>query len=129
MVPPFALLSAVAFWRRRLPVAAHVVFALHFYAFWLLLFCMIVPIVSVPIIIWNLITGTPLTPAALDRLVFWLVTLIATTYLAMAIRRVLDEGVVSRIMKAAALALLASASLVGYRFVVFLITVYTTGVE
>lgn len=40
MVPAFALVAPLVFWRGRRPFAVHIVFALHFYAFLLLLFCL-----------------------------------------------------------------------------------------
>jgi hypothetical protein len=39
------------FYRTRQPFVAHVVFSLHFYAFWLLLFCASLAVVAVDVLL------------------------------------------------------------------------------
>src|SRR6266404_1066213 len=50
MVLPFAMLPAIVFYRSRRPFVAHVVFALHFYTFLLLLFCVSLMVVGVDLL-------------------------------------------------------------------------------
>jgi hypothetical protein len=51
MVLPFAILLPMMFYRTRQPFVAHVVFSLHFYAFWLLLFCASLAVVAVDVLL------------------------------------------------------------------------------
>src|SRR4029077_18437819 len=77
MVLPFAVLLPVVFHRSRQPVGVHVVFALHFYAFLLLLFCACLAIVAVDM----LSGGVGLNAASMDNLLSLINVAACTTYL------------------------------------------------
>ena len=129
MAPPMVLLAALLFFDRRRPFVTHVVFAIHFYAFFMMAFiaCTVALVLAVGISVTTL-HAQP-TPGELDAMVSALVLSIAAVYLFVA------EGVVyrargaARIAKAGALAATAALTVIGYKYVVFLITLYTTGVH
>jgi len=122
MVLPFALLLPILFREARTPFGAHVVFALHLYAFLLLLFCVSLVIAAV-----NVAFGGPgLTSPRMDN-ALTLVNLVASaTYLYFATGTVYAASGTIRAVKVVVLALAVAGILLSYRFALFVITLYTT---
>ncbi|MCL6740604.1 DUF3667 domain-containing protein [Sphingomonas sp. RB56-2] len=116
----FAPFLAVAFLSERRPIGVHIVFSLHLYAFVLLLFCVSLGLTELDLILG----GKGLASSRVD-LVLSLFNLGAcATYLYMAIGTAYGARGVSRIVKAAALACVVAAIVIGYRFLIFLITLW-----
>jgi hypothetical protein len=121
MTVPFALLLPLVFVRRRRPFMAHVVFSLHFYAFLLLLFCIDLLAARASALLGH----GGLESAHVDN-VLTLVNLLACTgYLFLAIGPVYGVSGGARIAHAVVLSIAVGAIVVGYRFVLFLITLHS----
>ena len=121
MVFPFALLLPLFFRASREPVAVHVAFALHFYAFLLLLFCVALGIVAID----RTLGGPGLDAAWMDNALTAVNLLACVAYLFVAAGRVYGGGATARLLKASVLSVAVGAIVLGYRFAVFLITLYT----
>ena len=122
MVLAFAPLPALVFRRSKRPFGAHAVFALHFYAFMLLLFSVAtaIPAAGVPF-------GAPRSPSArLDAVLSIALLVASATYLYRAIGVVYGGRTPWRLTSAAVLTCGAAAIVLGYRFALLLITLYTT---
>lgn len=118
----FTPLVALAFIGKHRPFGAHVVFSLHVYAFVLLLFCVSLGITEV-----SLLAGGPgLSSPALDMGLSILNLSAAVGYLYLAIGPAYGAEGVSRIAKALGLAIAIGATVIGYRFLIFLITIAAT---
>ena len=122
MVVPFALLLPLAFYGTRRPFATHVTFSLHFYAFLLLLFCVSLAVSAVDV----LCGGTGLESARLDNILSVVNFAAAALYLYIAAGAVYGSRGTSRALRVLALTVGAAAILLGYRFLLFLITLYGT---
>lgn len=122
MTLPFALLCALLFAGSRKPFITHVAFALHLYTFLLLLFCLDLAMVGLNV----LFGGADLQSAWVDNLLSALNLLACTTYLYLATGVVFAARGPWRLARAVALAVAAAAIVVGYRFMLFLTTLYTT---
>jgi hypothetical protein len=122
MVLPFALLLPIMFHRSRQPFAAHVVFSLHFYTFVLLLFCVSLVVAAADL----LVGGGGLSSPRVDAVLSVFNTLACAVYLYVATGVVFDARGAVRVAKVLVLALAANGIVVGYRFVLFLITLQTT---
>jgi hypothetical protein len=120
MVLPFALLLPAAFHRRHQPFAAHVVFALHLYSFLLLLFCFSLAIAAVDV----MFGGTGLNSPLLDNILSLFNLVACAIYLHVATGTFYGATGVGRVIKSIALAAAVAAIVLGYRFVIFLITLY-----
>src|SRR3954470_16474902 len=77
MVLPFSLLLTMTFYRARRPFATHMTFALHFYAFLLLLFCLSLTVISLDVVAG----GAGLASARLDNILSILNFGVAALYL------------------------------------------------
>jgi hypothetical protein len=121
MVFPFALLLPLFFRASRRPFAVNVVFSLHLYAFLLLLFCAALGVVAFD----RWLGGAGLDAAWMDNTLSAVNLLACTAYLFVASGRVYGGGTVSRLIKALLLSAAVGAIVLGYRFVVFMITLYT----
>ena len=122
MVLPLALLLPALFHRNRQPFVAHAVFSLHFYAFLLLLFCVSLAVVAV-----NLqLGGAGLNSTRMDNVLSVINLAASATYLYLATGTVYGARGAVRIVKALTLALAVAGILLGYRFILFLLTLYTT---
>ncbi|MDX2222139.1 MAG: DUF3667 domain-containing protein [Rhodospirillaceae bacterium] len=122
MVLPFALAAPLLFWRKRRPFAAHVAFALHFYAFLLLLFC-------VPLVITALDTfvgGTGVLSQGADDATSILLLTAGGFYLYAAIGPAYAARGPWRIVQALLLTAAAVWVFLVYRFALLPITLYTT---
>jgi hypothetical protein len=120
MVAPFALLLPVAFLGKQRPFATHVVFSLHFHAFLLLLFCLALAIAAAGV----LLGGPGLESARVDNVLTAINVVACTVYLYVATGAVYASTGAGRVLKAFALALAVGAIVLGYRFLVFLFTLY-----
>lgn len=121
MALPFTLLLPLVFARSRQPFGAHAAFALHLYAMLLLLFCVSLSVAAVHV----LAGGAGLLSPMLDNVLSVFNLAVCTGYLYAAIGPVYGERGVARAAKAGLLALAVAAIVLGYRFVIFLITLYT----
>ena len=122
MVLMFAAVLAVVFWRRREPFGAHLVFALHLYAFQLLLFCVALLMAQADV----LAGGLGLQSHVIDMGLTLFNLCLSTVYLWLATRATYGVRGVVGALQTLALAVSASALVLAYRFIVFLITLYTT---
>lgn len=120
MALAFALVTAAVFFRRRVPLISHAVFALHFYAIVLLLLCVgtVVPVVAA----W--FGGTGQTRNVGDYVVSLTSLLLCAVYLYFAIGAVYRARGVGRVLETLGLTLAVAAIVLGYRFVLLLITLY-----
>ena len=122
MVVPFALLLPIMFYRERRPFVAHIVFSLHLYTFLLLLFCVSLAVSAVDV----LFGGSGLNSARLDNILSVINLAACAMYLYIATSRVYGARSMIRIIKVVVLAPAVASILLGYRFVIFLITLYST---
>ena len=122
MALAFAPMAALLFRGRRLPIGAHVVFALHFYVFEMMLFSLSLVIVAGSV----LLGGPGLNDATFDTVLSVFNLLSGAVYLWFACGVAYEATGLSRIAKAALLALWAAALVPGYRFAMFLIGFLTT---
>jgi len=122
MAIPFTLLLPIAFQRSRRPFAVHVVFALHFYAFLLLLFCVALVVVAIDV----RFGGSGLESSSIDRAVSIAQLLICGIYLYLATGKVYGSRGAVRILTTLPLTLAVGAIVLGYRFALLLITLYST---
>jgi hypothetical protein len=122
MAVPFSLLLPLAYFRNRLPYSAHVVFSLHLYTFLLLLFSVAVLIATADVALG----GGGLKSARVDNVLTVINLLACATYLYFATGAVYAARGAMRVVKAATLAIAVGAIVLGYRFLVFLITLYGT---
>jgi hypothetical protein len=122
MVLPFALVLPLVFRRQRRPFVAHAVFALHVYAFLLLLYCGGLTLARIE----QLLGGGGLQSVRVDVTLTILLIALTAVYLYLAIGRFYAESGAVRGVKAIGLAFAMGAIAVGYRFLLFIITLYTT---
>jgi hypothetical protein len=122
MALAFAVLPAIAFSRSGRPFAAHVVFSLHLYGFMLLLFSVGTAVPAAGI----LAGGERSASQVLDGAISIAVLGACGTYLFFATGVVYGGGRAARALKSVALAGGAAALVLGYRFALLLITLYTT---
>jgi len=122
MVLPFALALPLVFYRSGRPFVGHVVFSLHLYAFVLLLFCVMMAVARID----QSIGGGGLRSRQVDVVLTTLVLIASAVYLYRASGRFYGSARALRGVRAVGLAFAMVAIAVGYRFLVFLITFYTT---
>jgi hypothetical protein len=123
MVPLVALVLLASFPRARYPVTTATLLALHFLSFFLLLEALLMPLLGVPagMVLSALSAGwlwDPLTSAVLIA--------ICAAWIYRASRVVHGASAQSAALKAAAIAGLLIPIIVCYRFIVFLVTLFTT---
>jgi hypothetical protein len=121
MVVPFAVLLAAALFRTRRPFGIHFVFALHLYTTLLLLFC--VSIAAVQVLVW--LGGAGLESSSVDTAISSFDLLVCVVYLYSSLGRVYGGRPALRAVSAALLAVAAAVIVLGYRFALFLLTLYT----
>ena len=122
MALPFALLLMLLFVRRARPFAVHVVFSLHFYAFQLLLLCALL----VAFLVQTWFGGDGMPSPAMDTASFAFELGVSAIYLYVAIGKVYGVGIARRIISVTALIVAAGAGVLGYRFFIFVVTLYST---
>jgi hypothetical protein len=120
MVLPFTGALALAFLRARRPFVAHAVFALHFYAFLMLVLCSL--LFAEGASAWLGGAGT----RDLDKPLFALLLVGSAVYLYLATGIAYGARGWAHGAKAVALTLVVGAMISVYRFAIFLITLYTT---
>ena len=122
MVLAFAPIAAILFRGRHKAAGVHVVFALHIYTFVFVLLCVSVMLAEVERWVGGAGLRSPVVDTALT--VFNLAACLGYIYLALGPA----YGVkgTSRLASAAALTAFVGVLFVGYRFVIFLITLYST---
>lgn len=126
LVPIFSLAVMALYWRHRRLCAAHLVFALHVCAFWLLFVCAKLTLINLTL---GVLRGFAIFPSAdavdLGSLLFGLVVM--SFYLFRATEIVFNrQHSVVTFAKAALLALALEVSLQAYRAVLFFITFWST---
>jgi hypothetical protein len=122
MTVPFALLLPLVFLRERRPLMAHLVFSLHLYTFLLLLFSVALLAAKVSALLGSGGLDAPLV----DNVLSAANLAVCATYLYVAIGAVYGAAGPTRILRAIVLALAVAAIVLGYRFALFLITLYAT---
>jgi hypothetical protein len=119
---PFALLVAALSWRKRMPSLLHAVFALHFYAFLLLLMC----VASVALALDRLLSGSRLESPFFDHALSIGVLAACMVYLSFALARVYRLARWTLWSTTIALTCAVAAIFMGYRFILLPITLWTT---
>ena len=122
MALAFAPLPAILFRKTHLPTGAHVVFALHLYAFILVLLSVSVLLAQVDV----LFGGGGIESSIVDKVLSIFNLLACGTYVFLAIAPVYSASGWRRAAAALFLTLMLALLFVGYRFAIFLITFYTT---
>ena len=122
MALAFAALLPVFFIGNRRPFVTHIVFSLHLYTFLLVLFCAALVIAQASV----LLGGGGLDSEALDHALSVALLLGCAGYLHGAIRTVYGDGRIGAAVKATGLAIAVGGLVLGYRFILLPITLYTT---
>lgn len=122
MALPLSILLPIVFYRNRQPFVVHAVFALHFYTFLLLLFCVALTVAAVD----ALLGGGGLNSPRMDAVLSLINLAACATYLYVATGTVYGASGAIRVIKALVLAVAVAGILLGYRFVLFVFTLYTT---
>jgi hypothetical protein len=122
MVLPFAVVLWAMFRRSGRPLVTHVIFSLHFYAALLLLCCLLLALIYVD----AGFGGTWTHSASADHLLFAVVLLSSAVYIYIAAGVVYSSHGLKRATKAILLAIAVGCGVLGYRFLIFLITLYST---
>jgi hypothetical protein len=118
----FSVLLPLVFLRNRRPFMAHVVFSLHLYTFLLLVFCVALLVAKLT----ELAGLGGLEARWVDNVLSVANLLACAGYIYLSIGPVYDARGALRIAKATLLAIAAGAIVIGYRFLLFLITLYAT---
>ncbi len=122
MVPPFAVLLLIMFYQSHQPFVAHVVFSLYFFTFLQLLFCVLLIVAAVDV----LFGGAGLISARMDNILSLINLAACAIYLYIATGTVYGSRGLIRVVKVLVLAAAIFGILLGYRFALFLGTLYTT---
>jgi hypothetical protein len=122
MTVPFALLLPLAFNRAHRPLMVHVVFSLHHYTFLLLRFCVALLVAKLS----AFLGGSGLDSPRVDNVVMVINLAMCTEYLYAAIGPVYGASGVVRAGQALFLTLAVALIVLGYRFILFLTTLYGT---
>ncbi|HKR35492.1 MAG TPA: DUF3667 domain-containing protein [Steroidobacteraceae bacterium] len=122
LVLPFTLLLIPLFATSHRPFVTHLVFALHLLAFLLLCSCGLL-LLS---LLEKLLGGEGLRSTLVDWATFAVLVAVIATYLYIATRVVYGATGVVRALKVALLAVVIAAAVPGYRFLIFLVTLYST---
>ncbi len=121
MVLPFAGLLALLFLGRRQRFMAHLAFSLHLYAFLMLLFSLAVLFAKVV----AAFGGPGLESALMDDSLSMFNLIVSGIYIHAALGPAYEIAGMQRLVKALVLTFAAPALVLGYRFAIFLITLYT----
>ena len=122
MTVAFAILAAVVFRRGKHPFAAHAAFSLHLYGFMLLVLCVGMAIEGAGMRVGGAQTPSPL----LDAILSTVLLLVCGVYLFLAIGTVYRWRGPARVMASIGLTVGVAAIVLGYRFALMLLTLYTT---
>jgi hypothetical protein len=122
MVIPFASLLWLSFVLARRPFVTYVYFSLHLYTFLLLLFSFALAVAAIHVRLGGLGLGSPVVDKVLS-----IVNLgVCGSYAYLAAGPVFGSRGVTRLLRAMGMALMAGVIVLGYRFAIFLITLYMT---
>jgi hypothetical protein len=122
MTVPFALLLAALFHREDRPFAMHAVLALHVWSFLLIVFSASLLLADIDM----LIGGPGLRSSGIDNGLSVFNVLTCAVWLFFALHSVYGVTGPVRLLKTLALSVALMAIVLGYRFVLFLITLYST---
>jgi thiamine biosynthesis protein ThiS len=125
MVPLFALAAWVLEWSKRRFFAEHVVFALHFYAFWIISILVVLYGGAFAVLLAWRSLGHAVSFRYLDARLFEVSEIIVATYLALALRRFYGDSKPAAIIKAVLLAGSTFYVLQAFRFALFLTALYS----
>jgi len=122
MALSFVIAPAILFHRSGRPIVAHAVFSLHLYTFLLLLFCVanVIPAVDLRL------GGAGLASERLDHVISIALVIACASYLTVAVKNVYGAAGVARALKVVTLTVVVVSIVLGYRFALLLITLYTT---
>ena len=118
MALSFTPLPLLAYRQRRMPVTAHAVFSLHLYSFLLLLLCAGTGVEA-------LFGGPTVMPAPVDPFVSITLLAACAAYLYVAVGAVYATRGARRLLEVAVLSVGVAALVLGYRFALFALTLYT----
>lgn len=119
---PFALLLMLLFMRGARQFAAHVVFTLHFYAFQLLVLCALLAL----LLVQTWFGGSGIASGGMDVALFAIQLGTSAVYLYIATGKVYAVRGVRRFVSVAALIAAVGCVVLGYRFFLFVISLYGT---
>ncbi len=120
----FSLAPALAFMRGKRPLVAHVVFSLHVYSYFLLLLCVATAIPTVSAMFGGPGHDSPLR--LLDNSIAIGILIASAVYLYYALRTVYLARGAELALKTFALTVVVAAVVLGYRFALLLVTLYST---
>jgi len=125
MVLALAAVGGLVFYRRRLPVPTHVVFALHFYAFMLLFLTFFFPVLALTLL--ALVgAGVHITAPVVDNIATAIEVAAIGGYLFVSLPKVYGGGHWARLSGTVVLTAAVGLVFYAYRFVVFWLTLLTT---
>ena len=119
---PFALLLTLLFMRGARQFAAHVVFTLHFYAFQLLILCALLAL----LLAQTWFGGSGIASGGMDVALFAIQLALSAVYLYIATGKVYAVRGVRRVLTVVTLIAAVGCVVLGYRFFIFVITLYGT---
>jgi hypothetical protein len=119
MALSFAVAPMLVFRKRHVPIAGHAVFALHLYAFLMLL-------LSAGVAVEAAFGGPGAMPPLVDPIVSVSLLAACGAYLYVAVGAVYGSRGARRALETALLAACVAALVLGYRFALFVLTLYTT---
>jgi Protein of unknown function (DUF3667) len=119
---PFAILLMLMLGRSARPFAAHIVFTLHFYAFQLLVLCALL----LGLLAQHAFGGSGIPSPHMDTALFVLQLVLSAAYLYVAVGKVYGMRRLRRLAVVGALILTAGCAVLGYRFFIFVATLYGT---
>ncbi|HKS53694.1 MAG TPA: DUF3667 domain-containing protein [Steroidobacteraceae bacterium] len=122
LVLPFTLLLIPLFATSHRPFVTHLVFALHLLAFLLLCSCVLLLVT----LLEKWLGGSGLRSPLFDWGTFAVLVAVVATYLYVAAGVVYGATGVVRALKVALLAVVIAAAVPGYRFLIFMVTLYYT---
>ena len=122
MALSFAPVPSIVFHRSGHPLAAHALFSFHLYAFMLLLFCVATAVPPID----KVFGGAGFASQGLDYALSITLLVVCTVYLYIATGAVYGATGISRALKALTLTVGVASIVLGYRFVLLLITLYST---
>jgi cellulose synthase/poly-beta-1,6-N-acetylglucosamine synthase-like glycosyltransferase len=122
MAMAFALVLPLAFLGERRPFMLHVVFSLHLYTFLLLLFCLAILVAKSS----ALVGFGGLETARVDNVISVINLGVCALYIYFAIGPTYRTSGFTRVAKAFLLAIAVALIVLGYRFMLFLITIYSS---
>ncbi len=122
MAVPVALLQPFVFYKSRRPFVVHLVFALHLYTFLLLLFCLALVVAAID----ELLGGRGMESRRMDLILSASSMIACAAYLYVATGTAYGARGAKRVLKVLVLTAAVAVMVLGYRFLLFLITLYST---